>query len=205
MSVFLFLFFIAACAKTHKSVVILRERKLDGCISGDCKNSYGVFIYDNGDKYQGYWKNGLKNGNGTYFYNDESSLDYRKLKKIITNPEYREQLFALNDNKTALQKEKEAKEETCYDTVNFFAGLFGSLAYGSEKTEDGKFQKDYEDKRTNRMLKNMSQKEYYAKHNLVIVYKGFWLNDKMHGEGSLQYKKRIMRCVWNQGKFLQEQ
>lgn len=46
-----------------------------GCITGDCENGYGVFIYPNKNKYIGEFKNGLKNGfgievdpKGTYVY-----------------------------------------------------------------------------------------------------------------------------------------
>lgn len=38
-----------------------------GCISGDCNNGNGVFIYNNGF-YNGNFKNGYRNGKGTYFF-----------------------------------------------------------------------------------------------------------------------------------------
>ena len=38
--------------------------KDSGCITGDCKNGYGVFIYPNKNKYIGEYKDGLKNGFG---------------------------------------------------------------------------------------------------------------------------------------------
>ena len=43
------------------------------CISGDCENGYGTYMYSGeweGDKYVGEWKDGLKNGRGTYTYAD---------------------------------------------------------------------------------------------------------------------------------------
>jgi hypothetical protein len=36
------------------------------CISGDCVNGYGTYIINDGDKYVGEWKDGLRNGQGTY-------------------------------------------------------------------------------------------------------------------------------------------
>ena len=36
-----------------------------GCISGDCDNGYGVRVFSNGEKYEGNFKNGKKNGQGT--------------------------------------------------------------------------------------------------------------------------------------------
>lgn len=37
-----------------------------GCISGDCEDGYGTYIWKNGDQYQGSFSNGLRNGRGTY-------------------------------------------------------------------------------------------------------------------------------------------
>ena len=34
-----------------------------GCVSGDCINGYGTFIWENGDKCVGEWKNALVHGN----------------------------------------------------------------------------------------------------------------------------------------------
>jgi len=42
----------------------------NGCISGDCNNGYGTYVWDNGDKYIGEHKNGLGHGLGTYTYAD---------------------------------------------------------------------------------------------------------------------------------------
>ncbi|MFN8258078.1 MAG: redoxin domain-containing protein [Bacteroidales bacterium] len=42
-----------------------------GCVSGDCKNGYGVYIFNgnwDGDIYFGTWKNGLRDGIGNYYY-----------------------------------------------------------------------------------------------------------------------------------------
>ena len=38
------------------------------CISGDCKNGYGDFIYDNGNTYSGEWKDGVRYDIGTYTF-----------------------------------------------------------------------------------------------------------------------------------------
>jgi len=39
-----------------------------GCITGDCKNGYGTFYFDDGGKYLGTWKDAQFNGKGTYTY-----------------------------------------------------------------------------------------------------------------------------------------
>jgi len=35
-------------------------------ISGDCQNGNGTYLYDNGDKYEGDWRDGERNGHGKY-------------------------------------------------------------------------------------------------------------------------------------------
>ena len=37
-----------------------------GCISGDCNNGQGTYIYKNGNKYVGEWKGDNMHGQGTY-------------------------------------------------------------------------------------------------------------------------------------------
>ena len=37
----------------------------EGCVSGDCANGYGTYVYDSGDKYVGESKNNLAHGQGT--------------------------------------------------------------------------------------------------------------------------------------------
>jgi len=46
-----------------------------GCISGDCVSGYGVYEWDNGDKYAGESKGNLLHGQGTYTYaNGENAV-----------------------------------------------------------------------------------------------------------------------------------
>ncbi len=40
------------------------------CIGGDCKNGYGTYSWANGDRHDGYFKNGQANGKGTRRYFD---------------------------------------------------------------------------------------------------------------------------------------
>lgn len=44
-----------------------------GCTIGDCDNGKGRFIFDNGDRYIGEFKNGLPHGRGSYFNKDGSN------------------------------------------------------------------------------------------------------------------------------------
>jgi hypothetical protein len=40
----------------------------EGCISGDCSNGFGIYVYPNGDKYEGNWVNETMHGAGVYYY-----------------------------------------------------------------------------------------------------------------------------------------
>lgn len=60
--------------KATKQVKKKQVEKKTGCISGNCKNGFGKYMYSNSKNYkkfyEGEFKNGLKNGKGTF--HDES-------------------------------------------------------------------------------------------------------------------------------------
>ena len=45
-----------------------------GCISGDCENGQGTYIWNDGEKYTGEWKNGVRHGQGTFIWNDGENI-----------------------------------------------------------------------------------------------------------------------------------
>ena len=44
-----------------------------GCIKGDCQNQTSIYVWENGDKYEGEFVDGLFHGQGTIVYSDGSS------------------------------------------------------------------------------------------------------------------------------------
>ena len=46
--------------------LLLSSNAYAECIEGDCNNGYGIYTSADGDKYIGEWKDGKKNGQGTY-------------------------------------------------------------------------------------------------------------------------------------------
>ncbi len=52
-----------------------KEVKLKGCIEGDCINGYGKYIYDNGDIYEGNFKDSLRHGKGKMLYANGDSYE----------------------------------------------------------------------------------------------------------------------------------
>jgi len=43
-------------------------KKLRGCVSGNCDDGQGTYIWSSGNKYIGEWKSGKMNGVGTYYW-----------------------------------------------------------------------------------------------------------------------------------------
>ncbi len=43
-----------------------------GCVSGNCVNGFGEYVYPGGDSYTGFWKEGIRYGRGTYRFADGS-------------------------------------------------------------------------------------------------------------------------------------
>ncbi|MFN4284415.1 MAG: caspase family protein [Lacibacter sp.] len=52
---------------TPKSALKTPDGQGTGCISGDCKNGYGVYVYNSG-YYEGNFKNGYRDGFGKYYF-----------------------------------------------------------------------------------------------------------------------------------------
>ncbi len=47
------------------SKIIIKRRT---CVSGDCQNGYGIFVSRTGERYEGSWKNGVRQGKGICYY-----------------------------------------------------------------------------------------------------------------------------------------
>jgi hypothetical protein len=50
----------------------VRKESVLGAIEGDCDNGKGVYVWTNGSRYEGEWKNGLQNGVGKLYASDGS-------------------------------------------------------------------------------------------------------------------------------------
>ncbi len=51
-----------------------RPTKTTGCVSGNCENGSGLYIWSNGEKYEGQWNNGKFHGKGAYTWVDGSKF-----------------------------------------------------------------------------------------------------------------------------------
>lgn len=52
----------------YKGKGTVSNNKSTGCISGNCDDGYGVYTWDTGEKYEGYWSDGMRNGQGTNYF-----------------------------------------------------------------------------------------------------------------------------------------
>jgi len=59
------------------------------CVQGNCKNGYGIFVFDDGRVYEGQWKNGLFDGMEglMHGYGKINLLDGREMKCQVINDE----------------------------------------------------------------------------------------------------------------------
>ena len=65
-----FLFNIIIVTFSFLPTIVLGD--VGKCIEGDCVNGKGIYLYSNGEKYDGEFKNGEMNGDGIYTYPDGS-------------------------------------------------------------------------------------------------------------------------------------
>jgi len=65
-------------AVTLAKFAMMCSKGKKGCVSGDCQNGSGVYIYDNCEVYQGYFEDGKRNGYGEYGFKKGSTINYVK-------------------------------------------------------------------------------------------------------------------------------
>jgi len=75
--------FSSSCSSQNDNIIIINETKLpqEGCISGNCQNGIGTFIWKNGNMYQGQWENGKREGGGTMTWLKTSAIPERDKKE----------------------------------------------------------------------------------------------------------------------------
>ncbi len=57
------------------SIYILNPFGNNKCISGDCEDEYGIYIYNSGMRYEGEWKNRKRDGKGILIYPDGTKYE----------------------------------------------------------------------------------------------------------------------------------
>lgn len=71
---FLLISFCQSCKSTISDQI--KTEKISpasyGCLEGNCVNGSGTFLWENGSKYTGEFKNGAMHGNGTFYFGGKS-------------------------------------------------------------------------------------------------------------------------------------
>lgn len=167
---------------TKKTVFWVKKKKKqeDGTIKGEKwttsqqytgdwkenkKHGYGIKIYDNKDKYEGYWENDLRNGKGTYWL----CIGKNKYRKLYSG-----------DWKNN-QKEGNGiyfyKDGSCYDGEwkNSKRDGKGLMIYANQDFYEGQWKEDLKDGYG--VLEKKNGDKYY----------GHWKNGMKEGQGYYYY------------------
>ena len=62
----------APATTTTTTTTTTTEAKTSGCMSGNCDNGQGLYIWATGERYEGSWQNGKFEGRGSYTWSDGS-------------------------------------------------------------------------------------------------------------------------------------
>ena len=180
---------------TKKTVFWVRKKKKseDGTIKGEKyetseqyigdwkenkKDGYGIKIYSNKDKYEGYWNNDLRNGKGTYWL----CIGKNKYRKLYTGD--------WKNNKKEGHGIYFYKDGSCYDGQwknNKREGK-GLMIYSNEDIYEGNW---LEDKKNGYgILEKQNGDKYY----------GFWNMGLKEGQGYYYYYKtaKIYLGEWHE-------
>ncbi len=160
------------------------------CLRGNCTNGNGVYLYNDGNKYDGDWKNGKKNGTGTQVF---------KKKKEKYDGKWH------NDKKHGKGKYTYKNGEVYDgDWVNDHRNGKGTYSYKNGDRYEG----DWVDNKrsgTGIFVKNYDKlyKKYrgsYLSKVGIEKYEGQWRNDKKNGKGKYTYKNgEIYDGQWVKG------
>lgn len=166
-----------------------------GCISGDCDNGFGTWVYPTGDKYEGTWVNMKMHGHGTYFYKNgdvyKGGFKNNKLEGYAT-------FTAHNGDKYVGQyknNEMEGEGAYFYKDGKVEKGLFVKGRYKGDLDSKGCVSGDCMNGKGTYILdngekyvgamKNGSREgkgTYYF--NSGERYNGYWKNNLRNGEGT---------------------
>lgn len=180
------------------------------CISGDCQNGTGTFVFQSGTKYVGSFADGEINGTGICYYTDGSKYsgewqgrlpNGKGTKTYIdgsTHTGWWKQGLPVDQGGTVMQQVLTSKGEYAFDEYDIQTGcLFGDCMNGAGlfAYADGS---KYEGEFRNGAL-NGEGTFYYPDGK---KYTGSFQNNYSHGEGTLfQINGSKISGLWEHGEF----
>ncbi len=164
-----------------------------GCISGNCENSFGTYIWQNGEKYIGYWQNSQRSGLGTNYYVN-GSVFYGNWQNNLRNG------YGIEANKkyyiTAGSWKSDIYDPTSKNNYGCVSGNcydgYGTYIFSSGAIYVGNFARGTFDKFG-----------YYADADNANFYIGQWTAGKKNGKGIMFYKNGSKNSgLWEDNKFI---
>jgi clan AA aspartic protease (TIGR02281 family) len=139
-----------------------------GC-SGDCENGDGIWIDNNGNRYEGNWENGKRYGEFTYFYKDGDKF----VGMVINDTIHGQGVFETINNKLSGQLKQVYTKNNTYSIILVGKGVKYSKKH--KYTYTGNFK--------NNLLNGKGEINYDG-----TIYKGYFVDDKIEGKGVVYYK-----------------
>lgn len=193
----------------------ITHKKKVGCVEGTCENGHGTFVFADGLKHIGYWKDGQAHGRGTRHNSDKRIITgiwkNGTLAKTEKTTLVIDQSLSIPSNQKNTQTQRNKKSSRCllgdckngrgkfvYNSGTYFGEFkngkrhgIGIYYYTSKDKYKGEwYQGD----------KNGVGTFFYADGR---KYVGNWKNGKKHGNGTLiGTNKRIQHGLWVNGSLV---
>lgn len=174
------------------SRLVKMQENISRCLTGNCKNGFSAYLFDNGTKVVGMFQNGKPDGQVAVFYPNGAKYvgDFNNFKKeglgILSHPDgLIEEGFWKNDAYSGAAKSRKGCIEGDCDEG------FGKYVYGDYTTYIGNFSGSYA---------HGEGECYYSDGD---YYKGEWQAHHFHGRGTMYYSDgTVQDGYWKAGEFL---
>ena len=166
--------------KKEDNVATTEASKSKGCISGDCQNGNGTFVWEDNRKYIGTFKNGKLEGKGTYTFSD-GAVYIGEFKKNTMN---------------GYGKEYNKKNQLLYEGnyINYKYNGEGTVYLVNGDVYKGQFKDGF---RTGFGTYTWAKSKN--------KYEGNWFNDQQNGKGTFyDYGTNIkQQAIYKEGKIVE--
>jgi hypothetical protein len=175
------------------------NEKTTGCISGDCENGFGVFIWSNGSKYDGAFKSGYYDGQGTMTHPDGTVQSGRWV--------YGEFMEESGSEATNNEKSTGCVLGDCQNGFGQYSGAF----YYQGNYRNGLFHGEglFKDNNGNAYTGEFEEGSFHGQGTAIFAdgskYIGEWYKDGKNGQGTMTYSDGTVKSgEWENDKFVEE-
>ena len=157
----------------------LGDKDLKGGVNGDVKNGWGVYIYNDGSVYEGYFKKGVKDGYGKYTMTDGSIYEGQFLKDKFDG------YGVLSESDGTIKDGMFERGRFVGDLKNQFGCVRGDCysCYGVSVDQTGKYFGEFKEGQQHGMGKFVQKSG--------IVYEGSFVRGSMDGFATVTYPKDV--------------